>query len=142
MPYVISDDAAKKISAMWQWIHNLRVVGGNLKNTPTGATLTIPPQRVAHEGMGNRVSVAGVFPVKVTQTGGSNGNASAAATYTYTVKNIAGDSIGTAIALARPRPYGKVTVQSADGYGIAFWGSDGLLKLWDAGEIPDTATCA
>jgi hypothetical protein len=80
-----------------------------------------------------------MFAVKVSNPSGSNGTTTTAANYTYTVKDLAGNTIGTGVALSRPRPNGAVTTQS-DGYGVAFY--DGTtLKLWDAGEIPQTATC-
>ena len=87
-----------------------------------------------------------MFPVKVQQTGGSNGTSTTPASYTYTVRTLAwngtsgGETLGTGVAVVRPRADGLVTVQSGSiGYGVAFY--DGLtLKLWDAGEIPDTGT--
>lgn len=86
-------------------------------------------------------SATSLFLVKVTKDGGSNGNKTTAATWTYTVKNLAGSTIGTTVALTRPRPYGTATYQAADSYGIAFY--DGAtLKLWDAGEIYGTGGCA
>jgi hypothetical protein len=89
----------------------------------------------------------GMFPVKVQQTGGSNGTDTTAATYTYTVRTLAwngtsgGETLGTGVALSRPREIGFVTVQAGStGYGVAFY--DGLtLRLWDAGEIYGTEEC-
>lgn len=80
----------------------------------------------------------GLFPVTVTQTGGSNGSKTSAASYTYTVKTLDGTTIGTSVALAKTRPYGLVTAGST--YGLAFY--DGTtLKLWDAGEYPGSGGC-
>lgn len=84
---------------------------------------------------------APMFPVKVEKTGGSNGTATTAASYTYTVRSLAGDVLGTGVSLARPRPAGAMVHQTgSSGYGLAFY--DGTtLKLWDAGEVPETGTC-
>jgi formylglycine-generating enzyme required for sulfatase activity len=90
---------------------------------------------------------AGLFPVKVQQTGGSNGTNTTAATYTYTVRSIAwngstgGSTLGTGVAVTRPRMNGAVTVQSGStGYGVAFMDGSTLV-LWDAGEKLNTAGC-
>ena len=90
---------------------------------------------------------AATFAVKVEQTGGANGTATTAASYTYTVRTLpwngtsGGETLGTNIALSRPRENGLVTVQAGStGYGIAFY--DGTtLVLWDAGEIYTTEEC-
>jgi hypothetical protein len=84
----------------------------------------------------------GVFPVWVENDGGDDGTASAAATYTYTVKTVdQATTLGTTVAVTRPRPYGKVTYYASGGYGLAFY--DGAtLKLWDAGEIPTVGVCS
>jgi hypothetical protein len=86
------------------------------------------------------ISPAVTFPVKVEYTSGLNGDDSNPAQYLYTVRNLAGTTIGTSIALGRPRPNGSMIYQAgSSGYGVAFY--DGLtLKLWDAGEVPDTGT--
>jgi hypothetical protein len=77
-----------------------------------------------------------LFAVKVAQVGGANGTGTTAATYTYDLRDVRTNNvIGSAVALARPRANGAVTVGST--YGTAFY--DGLtIKLWDAGEIPAT----
>lgn len=70
------------------------------------------------------------FPVKVTQTGGSNGTGTTAASYTYTVTTLGDIQLGTSIAQEKPRENGSVTAGTK---GIAYY--DGTtLKLWDAGE--------
>lgn len=90
---------------------------------------------------------AGLFPVKVEKTGGANGTNTTAATYTYTVRSIAwngtngGTTLGTGVAVSRPRMNGAVTFQSGStGYGIAFMDGNTLV-LWDAGEKLNTAGC-
>lgn len=88
-----------------------------------------------------------MFPVKVQQTGGTNGSAATTASYTYTVRTLGwngtsgGATLGTGVAVSRPRENGLVTVQAGStGYGLAFY--DGTtLVLWDAGEIYGTEEC-
>lgn len=80
------------------------------------------------------------FPVKVTKTGGSDGTASTAATWVYTVKDLAGNTLGTSLSPAKGRPNGKMAYAPNDSYGVAFY--DGAtLKLWDVNEIPTTGGC-
>lgn len=83
--------------------------------------------------------VSGLFAVALTQTGGSDGSASAAASYTYTVKTIdSATTLGTGVGQTRPRPNGLVVPGTK---GLAYY--DGTtLKLWDAGEVPETAACS
>ena len=83
----------------------------------------------------------GYFPVLVNQTGGANGTDTTKATYTYTVTDLAGNELGTAVALARPRENGAVTLASDPKYGSAFVAADGTLKLWDSGETYTTEEC-
>lgn len=83
---------------------------------------------------------SGAFPVQVEKTGGSNGTATTPASYTYTVRDLQGNTLGTAVPVTRPRPNGEMTYQAgSSGYGLAFYASDGsTLILWDAGEIEST----
>lgn len=87
------------------------------------------------------------FAVKVEKTGGSDGTKTTKATWTYTVRTIAwngssgGDTLGTGMAVTRPRANGKRAFQAGStGYGVAFY-DNGTLKLWDAGEVKGTAGC-
>lgn len=83
----------------------------------------------------------GLFVVKVEKDGGTNGSATTAASYTYTVRSLDGETLGTAVPVALPRPNGMVTYQGgSDGYGLAFYDGE-TLKLLDAGEVPETDTC-
>jgi hypothetical protein len=89
------------------------------------------------EGGGDKM-----FPVWVVKDGGSDGNSTTVASYTYTVKTAdQAITLGSTVAVTRPRPYGKVTYYASGGYGLAFF--DGTtLKLWDAGEIPTVGVCS
>lgn len=109
-----------------------------------GTTEEDPPRSIVVAGG----SEMGVFPVKVQNDGGADGDDDDPATYTYTVRTIqwngtsGGAVLGTAVALGRPRPAGKVIVQAgSQGYGMAFYDEDGALVLWDAGEIENTRDC-
>lgn len=79
------------------------------------------------------------FPVTVEKDGGANGTATTVATYTYTVRTPDGvTTLGTAVALTRPRAKGMVIFQPSNtGYGLAFYRGTTLI-LWDAGEVEDT----
>jgi hypothetical protein len=95
-----------------------------------------------------RITPDRMFPVKVEKDGGSDGTKSTAASWTYTVKNInETTSLGTAVAVTRPRPNGLMTCQAGTfvggtaGYGVGFYDEEGTFILWDAGEVPTTAAC-
>lgn len=157
--------------AAWAWTEQALIGGGVWADAPDGrsGTTSVNP---AYELNGNQSAAANTlvvmyeeadaggtirywfvlpncfFPVKVQQTGGSNGSKTTTASYTYTARSLpwngtsGGVTLGTGLSLARPRPNGKVTVQSGStGYGVGFY--DGLtFKLWDAGEVPGTIGCS
>ena len=83
------------------------------------------------------------FPVRISNDGGADGTQTAPASWTYTVNTIDGlTSCGTFIPLARPRPNGSMLVQTASpAFGSAFVDAGGTLRLWDAGEVPNTTAC-
>jgi hypothetical protein len=87
---------------------------------------------------------SGAFPVQVTQAGGADGTATSPASWTYTVKTVDGTvTLGTNVALNRPRPNGSMAVNSASpAFGLAFMDSTAALRLWDAGEVPNTDACS
>lgn len=86
------------------------------------------------------LNVPGFFPVKVSQTGGSNGNKTTAASYTYTVTTMDGNTtLGEDVAVAKTRPNGTMTAGSS--YGMAFYDENGDIQLWDAGEVEGTGGC-
>jgi len=92
---------------------------------------------------GFSVSQGGVFPVTVEKTSGSDGSLTTTASWTYTVRTLAGTTLGTGVAVTRPRPKGLMTFQAGSAYyGLAFYDSSGALILWDAGEIPTMGACA
>jgi hypothetical protein len=87
---------------------------------------------------------ANLFWVAVQKTGGSNGTQTTAASWTYTVREIEfpNSTIGTAIAVTRPRGHGEMDFQAGTtGRGLAYYDANGYLKLWDAGENPALGDC-
>lgn len=132
--------SASHLNEAWDMLRPLSNIigGGGTKVTqfPSGTTVwseDIPP------------TSRGIFPVRVVQVGGADGSGSSAATWTYDVYRPSGNpaadategqKIGTAVAVSKPRPNGKMI--PGDKYGLAFY--DGTtLTLWDAGEKEDTA---
>lgn len=86
-------------------------------------------------------SATGLFPARLTQNGGAQGSKTTAPTYTYNVADLDNASLGTAIAVSRPRPKGRVDVQSPGSVGWVYYDETGTLKIWDAGEVPKGASC-
>ena len=90
-------------------------------------------------------SSTGTFFVQVVKDGGSDGTSTAPASWTYTVKTLDGaNTLGSRMALARPRPNGSMLVNgSTPAYGLAFYdlANPPVLHLWDAGEVPNTYVC-
>jgi hypothetical protein len=106
-----------------------RFVGMTVSNPPVGVYDTYLTRPGA------------LFGVKVEKDGGAQGTSSTPATWTYTVRTLLGEVLGGAVALARPRPNGKMTFQAgSSGYGTAFFDNT-ALGLWDAGEIPVAGPC-
>ncbi len=82
---------------------------------------------------------AGVlFEVTVAQSGGTNGNLTTAPTYTYNVTNLAGTSIGSALAVLWARP--KKGAVTAATHGFAFYDASGTLVLALVDEVYNTST--
>jgi hypothetical protein len=78
-----------------------------------------------------------LFPVNLTQTGGSNGNKTTAATWSYTVNDLASNQLATGVSPTKPRPSGTMT---AAGTGVCYY-SGATLVLWDTNEYPGTGGC-
>lgn len=84
------------------------------------------------------------FPVQVRKDGGIDGSQTSPATWTYTVLSLdGGQTLGSQVPLARPRPNGSRLVQTAvPAFGLAFFTTAGTLLLWDAGETAATTACS
>lgn len=80
----------------------------------------------------------GMFPVTLTQTGGSNGNKTTAASWTYTAASLSGETLGTSLSPQWPRPNGTMTAATA---GLAYYDS-GSVVLAIAFEQPGSGGCA
>lgn len=102
--------------------------------TPTGTTdttsgfpiyeINVPPQPL--------------IPVTLTQTGGSNGTQTAAATWSYTATSLTGDSLGTSLSPAEPRPFGTMTAATV---GFGHYSTSGTFVLDFCFEKPGSTHC-
>jgi len=122
---------------------------GSLKSGAGGAALVLWKE----SGTGEKWAVVrlglpsdplgGVFAAKVTKDGGSAGSKDADCTFTYTVKDLAGNELGTTLTPKRPRfTHVEYAQPSADSPGLAYYDDQGALQLYDAvEEIPETDTC-
>lgn len=88
---------------------------------------------------------APIFPITMSQTGGSNGTASAAASWTYTVTHaITSASLGTTVNpttsphLWRRPSLGQMAAATA---GLAFTNASGQLVITWCNETPGPAAC-
>jgi hypothetical protein len=80
-----------------------------------------------------------IFPVTVTQTGGSAGNATTQCSFTYTVTSLDAATLLTAAAPIWNRPqYGKLV---AGTHGTAYYNTAGVCKLYQVDEVPDVTVC-
>ena len=92
--------------------------------------------------LGGISSTDGIFPVKVTQTGGSAGNKTTQCSFTYTVETINDVQLATVQSPAKKRPsVGKMAAPASDSYGLAFYDEDGDLVLYDANETLAPNAC-
>jgi hypothetical protein len=81
-------------------------------------------------------TVGNLFPVNVTQTGGSAGNATTQCSYTYTVTDLNAVELGTVMSpVAAQRPTIGVMVAATKGSGYL---SNGTFVLWWVNEKPNT----
>jgi hypothetical protein len=118
------------------------IIGGDatkLQSGPSGAAQILyngsgsTAWAIVRLGNGNQ----GVIVCALTQTGGSNGTQTAAPTYTYTVKDVYGNTLGTAMAPQVARPDGAVAAAS---YGLGYFDASGTFRLLEAFEIPSTGS--
>ena len=121
-------------------VHRLTVVGGRVTRIGPNISIDIDPPAGGSGGIGK------VFPVTVAHDGGSDGSSTTAASWTYTVSDYeTGEEIDTGVEQQRPRPNGKMlyqqTVNGDPMVGMAYYGRDNTLILWDAGEHPLTGVC-
>lgn len=81
---------------------------------------------------------ANLFPVDLTQTGGSAGNATTTCTFTYTVK-VGTVTLGTSKSPTFARPAkGKMVAATK---GTAYYDTSAALVLYQVDEVPDVQAC-
>lgn len=82
-----------------------------------------------------------VFPVTLSQTGGSAGNSSSGATFTYTVKDLSGVTLASGVnptaGLYKRPSIGKMVAATA---GLAFINGSTLVLTW-VNEVPAVKKC-
>lgn len=87
-----------------------------------------------------------VFPIILTQTGGSTGSASTASSWTYSVQNaITGTLLGTGVNItASPHKFKRPSLgrMIAATFGLAYIDSTGALVVVYANEVIDVEACA
>lgn len=82
-----------------------------------------------------------MFAVSLTRSGGGDGTQTTPASWAYTVQSLDNSvTLGTNVSLSRARPNGSM-IAAASGFGMAFFDASGNLRLWDAGEVPNTTGC-
>lgn len=106
----------------------------------SGRSLSISPPR---QSAGNAPqNIRYIFPVKLTQTGGSAGTSSAQCSFTYTVKDITeGQTLGVSIAMTGNGNRIVNAAMTAGTYGLAYWFLDGTLKLIWCDERVSQTNC-
>ena len=133
---VLSQDDIAKLRIIFRWFFR----------TDNKATITPLGRFEPGEALGahkRRRQAAGngtLFPVYVTQSGGSAGNSTTQCTFTYNVfidsaKTI---QIGTTVALQKSRLVN--CTMTAGTLGVAYYEA-GTLKLWDVNERASQTNC-
>lgn len=85
-----------------------------------------------------------LFPVRVTQDGGSAGNSTTTCSFTYTVKDIRNNTLGTGMAPAfSPARVIQCACTKApdDSYGTAFYDKTGAVALGFVQETQQQTNC-
>jgi hypothetical protein len=109
--------------------------------------VTLVPDPIVDPGQEEESRQAGVFPVRVTQRGGSQGDSSNAASWTYEVRDIFSgeileDTQNAPLAPEIQRPnIGRSQEANANDFGLAFYDETDTLKLWSVGEAIIAGAC-
>lgn len=141
-PLLVTPQQAEELRAAIRKINNLR--GDGVSHGPDSITIASVQPR-SRGTIGGSVR-DGLFPVRVEKTSGFEGSRTSKCDFKYTVRNLTKTEVlATEVIVIRPRPFGKMIAQTGtSGVGVAFYyeGGTGVsLVLWDAGEIPETASC-
>lgn len=117
-------------------VTNYRIILGKLTEIHTGTW----SWTAYHEGdIHLPQSRLNLFPVTVTQTGGSAGDATTQCSFTYTVTSILGESLLTSAMVGWARPaLGKMIAATK---GTAYINASGVVVLWQVDEVFDVAAC-
>ncbi len=105
----------------WFERHGRNVYSPQVRHRPRGG------------GGGSGGGSSGMFPVLLSQTGGSAGSGTAACNFTYLVKDLAGNTLAAAVAPSMQRP--ALGLLAAAAIGLAYW-SGPFLILWWCDEVP------
>ena len=84
-----------------------------------------------------------IFPVALTKTSGSAGDATNYCSYVYTVKDLRTTPNTLATGAAPLNSRARIAKGPCDEAtkGTAYYGTTGVLVLWDADEVHQTGTC-
>lgn len=90
--------------------------------------------------VGSASAVSGLFPVTLSQTGGSAGSDTTQCTFTYTATSLDGVQLGTSLSPDKPRA--SLGAYVAATKGVGYFASDGTFTLAEAYEAPDPEACS
>lgn len=82
---------------------------------------------------------SGLFPVTVSQTGGSAGTDAAKCSFTYTATDLDGNQLGTVMSPTWARPALGAMVAATKGVG--YYDAAGAFVLYQVDEVPDVVSC-
>jgi hypothetical protein len=100
------------------------------------------PRRSGTPVTATPVQNGNLFAVRLTQTGGSAGTSSAQCSFTYTVKDITNtNTLGTSIGLTGNGTRVVNAAMTAGTYGMAYWHTDGTIRLLLADEKITQTNC-
>lgn len=126
---MLNDDEYADLKRITRKIDN--VTGKGISHYPD--SLHIAPHATSnHSTEGADDTLGGVFEVKLTKTGGSNGSTSADISYTYTVATL--DDVGLGTAMAPIYRFIKRAYVTYATRGLACFNSDGDVELLIAFE--------
>lgn len=132
-------DAAPSILSAARKINRVSV-GGMLRKTETSDNLAlfVPPPTKRGVATGND-DPYGLFPVTVSQTGGSAGDATTACSFTYTATDLDANELGTGMSPTWARPAAGAMVAAT--HGLGYYDSTGAFVLYQVDEQPDVVSC-
>lgn len=140
MGFLLSDSTYKRFLNAVERIERLRFTGN--VEVKGDSVYVRPGGGTPEPGKKTPLPAGNLFAVRLTQTGGSAGNATTPCSFSYTVKDISNtDTFGTAVSMTG---YGHRIVNAthiAGTYGMAYWHTDGTIRLLWADERIDQTNC-